>query len=215
MSRYTLTEKRALNRYRKAILSVGYELDQVNSSVSSMDSWLNNHAYMQELLQQYEVTDRSNLAARMEWLITTGYRQECNQMMQQLLGLSDSQRESYIQGIPSLNPSRAKLEIANLYCGRLPIKDALLAYDCTTMLLLCEAGIRLEWVKKSSRWSCTQGAVKLIHQTYSGWSEYIAGYAAGRQYAAGDKQADYIAGRLHYWTQLLTTSTSPMYQLQV
>lgn len=85
-----------LNRYRKAILSVGYELDHVNGSVMSMDSWLNNRAYMQELLQQYEVTDRSNLAARMEWLITTGYRQERNQMMPQLLGLSDSQHESYV-----------------------------------------------------------------------------------------------------------------------
>lgn len=188
-----LLHRRSVQRYLDEMISVclhdSLSFDSLYKSKSAI-----------ELVRQWKINNEESLYEKVQWLLYEGYRKEFQQARQYLSAYSDRERLALGQAPLDNDKWLKRLSLAERYGERLPA-EGIAAFDYAWCVVWTTVGTTLGWMDESTAFAYATQAAVGAQDAYSGWDEYLFGYAVGAEFTGRFPSADFTeqneAGFMH------------------
>lgn len=170
-----------------------------------------DRSLQRKVLDNWDVKDADSLKEMLNWLMCEGRRENYTRQAYYLSALPESERTRFIESLKE-EKLRTEFTIVHYYLRRLP-PDGIAAVDFAWCAFMCQAGLTFDYMGKEDYWTYLLQIARAAQRSYSGWGEYVNGFAAGVQYVDCDPTFDYVSRNQSVLTKLLASPHSPYRQV--
>jgi hypothetical protein len=170
-----------------------------------------DRSVQRRVLENWDVKDADSLKEMLNWLLCEGRRENYERQAYYLSALPESERLRYIGSLKE-EKLRTEFSIVHYYLRRLPA-GGIAAVDFAWCAFMCRAGLEFHYMGQDDYWTYLLQITRAAQRSYSGWSEYVNGFAAGVQYVDADLTFDYVSRNRPVLTKLLASPHSPYRQV--
>ncbi|WP_028548584.1 DUF1266 domain-containing protein [Paenibacillus sp. UNC451MF] len=209
MNYYDPTLRKQLAFYVNALSSFCMKGQMAYSLANKMHMVFENKTRLRNALELWRIDDPRSLRATLQWLFDTGIRKEFEDYRMLLSGLTESERNPYLQSLPEGERRTRRLLVANYYLMRLPA-EGIAAFDHSWCVYLCCAGYHLGYLTEEDKWRIVAMSLQNARESYTNWKEYLISYAAGADFFDATPSLDYVKNYNGFLIKLLTGAESPL-----
>jgi hypothetical protein len=162
----------------------------------------------QFLANSYNVNNREDLLAALEWVDAVGHRRTWEDLDSYLAGLSEDELQQVQDEVAGDYQTQHQVEMVLQYAPTLGSKS-LVGWDYCRYVSLCRWGYQCGYITEDEAWDLIMPVAKKLQATFSSWEELGANYLLGREFWSQQEMLNTGTGIREAYQYLLTSPNSP------